>query len=64
MKPKRIIPKLIVFDFDGVLTDNRVLVVQNAGLVGKAVPPATWKKEWFTKINPSGDCLRMISQVG
>jgi 3-deoxy-D-manno-octulosonate 8-phosphate phosphatase (KDO 8-P phosphatase) len=26
MKPKRIIPKLIVFDFDGVLTDNRVLV--------------------------------------
>jgi len=26
MKPKRITPKLIVFDFDGVLTDNRVLV--------------------------------------
>jgi 3-deoxy-D-manno-octulosonate 8-phosphate phosphatase (KDO 8-P phosphatase) len=26
MKPKRIPPKLIVFDFDGVLTDNRVLV--------------------------------------
>lgn len=26
MKPKRIAPNLIVFDFDGVLTDNRVLV--------------------------------------
>ena len=26
MKPKKITPKLIVFDFDGVLTDNRVLV--------------------------------------
>ena len=26
MKSKSIIPKLIVFDFDGVLTDNRVLV--------------------------------------
>lgn len=26
MKSKKIIPKLIVFDFDGVLTDNRVLV--------------------------------------
>ena len=26
MKPKRFSPKLIVFDFDGVLTDNRVLV--------------------------------------
>jgi 3-deoxy-D-manno-octulosonate 8-phosphate phosphatase (KDO 8-P phosphatase) len=26
MKPRSIIPKLIVFDFDGVLTDNRVLV--------------------------------------
>jgi YrbI family 3-deoxy-D-manno-octulosonate 8-phosphate phosphatase len=26
MKPKKNTPKLIVFDFDGVLTDNRVLV--------------------------------------
>jgi 3-deoxy-D-manno-octulosonate 8-phosphate phosphatase (KDO 8-P phosphatase) len=26
MKQKKIAPKLIVFDFDGVLTDNRVLV--------------------------------------
>jgi len=26
MKPKKFVPGLIVFDFDGVLTDNRVLV--------------------------------------
>jgi YrbI family 3-deoxy-D-manno-octulosonate 8-phosphate phosphatase len=26
MKQKKITPKLVVFDFDGVLTDNRVLV--------------------------------------
>src|ERR1017187_6036448 len=26
MKSKKITPKLVVFDFDGVLTDNRVLV--------------------------------------
>lgn len=27
--PKRKIPKLAVFDFDGVLTDNRVIVMQD-----------------------------------
>ena len=31
MKPKIITPDLIVFDFDGVLTDNRVLVFDDGG---------------------------------
>ena len=34
MKPKEIAPRLVVFDFDGVLTDNRVLGVDDGREAG------------------------------
>ena len=37
-------------------------ILQKAGLAGAASPPVVLEKEWFTKKNPSGEYLRMVSQ--
>jgi 2-polyprenyl-3-methyl-5-hydroxy-6-metoxy-1,4-benzoquinol methylase len=37
-------------------------ILKKVGLAGAASPPVVLEKEWFTKKNPSGEYLRMVSQ--